>query len=271
MSPKMISQLASVVAQRGPAAGDRDACPAPSPLSRPRERGWGEGSARALSTALVLTLAAVLAGCGSLLGGGGSDERATIYSPQVRVPADPAWPQVEWQLALARTTAPRMVDSPRIAVRPTPAELQVYAGATWAQPATDMVEGAILRTFEDSGRIAAVAPAGTGLRPDYRLVLDLRRFEADYAGQATPSATIELNAKLLYNRDQRVVASRTFLQAVPAAGTEVGAVVAAFEQALARIGGEVVGWTLASGQADAQRPRPAAPAGPRFEPTGPAR
>nr|WP_232144635.1 ABC-type transport auxiliary lipoprotein family protein [Luteimonas sp. Y-2-2-4F] len=241
------------VAQRRPAAGRHNARP------------------RVISTALALTLAALLAGCGGLLGGGGPDERATIYSPQVRVAADPSWPQVDWQLALARTTAPRMVDSPRIAVRPTPAELQVYAGASWAQPATDIVEGTILRTFEDSGRIAAVASAGAGIRPDYRLVLDLRRFESDYAGQALPSATIEINAKLLHNRDQRVVASRTFTEAVPAGGTELGPVVAAFEQALARISGEVVGWTLASGQADAQRPPVPAPVAPRYQPAAPAR
>src|SRR5690606_5817537 len=91
--------------------------PYPARSRRPRR-----GAAAVLAP---FALAAALAGCGSLLGGGGPGERATIYSPQVRVPADPAWPQVDWQLSLARTTAARMVDSPRISVRPTPSELQV--------------------------------------------------------------------------------------------------------------------------------------------------
>ncbi len=99
-----------------------------------------------------------------------------------------------------------------------------------------------------------MARAGTGIRADYRLLMDLRRFEADYAGAAVPAATIELNVKLLHATDQRVVASRTFLQARPAASTEVLDVTRAFNQALQALGSEVVGWTLASGQADAASP-----------------
>ncbi|MGY0559993.1 ABC-type transport auxiliary lipoprotein family protein [Luteimonas sp. A277] len=197
-------------------------------------------------------LALLLAGC-SLLGDSGPRERGAIYSPDVRVQADPSWPKVDWQLSIGSATAARMVDSPRISVRPAPSQLQVYAGASWAQPSTDLLETTVLRAFEDSGRIDAVARSEVGIRPDYKLVMDIRRFEADYAGQATPSATIEVAAKLLYNRDQRVVASRTFLEAVPSPGTAVPEVVTAFEQALAAISTDLVGWTLSSGQADAQR------------------
>ncbi len=209
-----------------------------------------------LRSAVPAIAAIALAGC-SVLGSGGTSPRATIYAPDVRVQADPAWPSVQWQLAIGGASASRMIDSPRINVRPTPAELQVYAGASWAQPSTDMIEDTLLRAFEDSGRIDAVARSDTGIRADYKLVLDLRRFESDYAGRAMPDATIEIAAKLLYNRDQRVAASRTFLQAAPAASTEIDDVVAAFEQSLTAITHDIVGWTLTSGEADAaaaQRP-----------------
>ena len=236
--------------------------PAPSPLSRSqRERGWGEGRSetsmpstrnafRILFAACLLP--AVLAGC-SLLGGG-SREPVTTYSPVVETRTDAAWPAVDWQLTIVPTTAPRVVDSPRISVRRTPSELQVYAGSVWAQPSSELVELAQLRTFEASGRIPAVATAGAGIRADYKLVLDLRRFESDYAGGDIPQATIELGARLLHNLDQRVVASRTFVQAVPATGTAVANVVTAFEQALAALSHDVVGWTLVSGDADARAP-----------------
>ena len=198
---------------------------------------------------LALALAAAFSGCG-LLGGGGGGERGTIHAPVVRVDADPSWPRVEWQLSVANASAPRMVDSPRINVRPSPAELQVYAGASWAQPATDMLETTVLRALEDSGHIDAVARSEVGIRPDYKLVMEVHRFESDYAGSAVPSATIEVTAKLLYNRDQRLVASRTFLAAHQASGTAVPEVVAAFEAALAEVGAGIAGWTLASGEAD---------------------
>lgn len=204
---------------------------------------------------LCLSLAALplLSGC-SILGGKQRDP-VTIYAPQVRVAADPSWPTVRWQLAVVKPTAARMIDSPRIAVRPAPGELQVYKGAVWSQPSTDLVEATVLRALEDSGRIPSVARSGSGIRADYKLVMDLRRFESDYAGAATPSATIELNAKLMHVVEQRVVASRTFVEARPASGADVAQVAVAFDHALQALAADVVGWTLASGEADAGRKR----------------
>ena len=211
-----------------------------------------------LPTVLVAAAALALGGC-SLLGGGGERDRATIFSPDPRVPADPAWPAVDWQLALNTPSAARTTDTYRIAVRPSPGELQVYSGASWARSTTDMVQDTLLRTLEDSGRITGVARRGAGVAPDYRLEMDLRRFEADYAGNAVPAATIELNAKLLHSVDQQIVASRTFLQAVPAAGTDVAQVADAFSRSLGAISHDVAGWVLASGEAHEQVGHPLAP------------
>ncbi len=195
-----------------------------------------------------------LAGC-SLLAGG-DRQSITIYAPQVRVQADPAWPQVDWQLAIAKPSAARLVDSPRISVRPTPGELEVYRGATWSQPATDLLEDTLLRGFEDSGRIDAVARIAAGIRSDYKLTTDVRRFEADYRGGDLPAATIELNAKLIHSLDQRVVAARTFVVAEPAASTDIPSVARAFETALDKVASELIGWTLLSGQRDEARQSP---------------
>ena len=227
--------------------------PALSPLPAARRQ-------RLLAVArpvLVLALATLVAGC-SLLSGKRSDP-VTIYSPELGARPDPAWPAVAWQLAIARPSAPRLVDSPRIGVRPVPGELQVYKGAVWAQPPTDMLEGSVLRVLEDSGKVPAVGRLATGLRANYRLVMDIRRFEADYAGGSKPSATIEVAAKLMHNTEQRVVASRTFLQVQPAAATDTAAVSAAFGQALAEASRQIAGWTLAEGQVDASRTSPSPP------------
>jgi cholesterol transport system auxiliary component len=207
-------------------------------------------NARAITSCFATCLGMLLlAGC-SILGTKPKDA-ATIYAPDPRVQAPADWPAVRWQLAVNRSQAARSIDSLRIAVRPTPNELQVYKGAQWAKPPGDMLEDALLRALEDSGRIPAVGRQGSGIGADYRLLLDLRRFESDYtgnhAGNATPAATIEVSAKLLHVKSQQVVASRTFLQAQPAAGTAVPEVVAAFEQALANISRDLAGWTLTTG------------------------
>lgn len=207
---------------------------------------------KAIRFPLALSLV-LLAGC-SILGDTQRDP-ITIYSPNVHVEADASWPTVAWSLVIAKPLAARVVDSPRITVRPTPDELQVYKGTVWAQPATDLLQDAVQGALEDSGRIPAVSSADAGILGDYRLVMDVRRFESDYAGQAMPSATIVVNAKLVQNRSQRVVASRTFRQAQPAAGTEVAQVIPAFERALSAITADIAGWVLTSGQADAGSPR----------------
>ncbi|WFC42617.1 ABC-type transport auxiliary lipoprotein family protein [Pseudoxanthomonas sp. SE1] len=206
-----------------------------------------------LRLVIALPIAIALAGCSIL----GSEQRdpVTIYAPDVRVPARPDWPTVAWTLVIAKPTAARVIDSPRISVRPTPGELQVYRGVSWALPATDMLQDAVQRTLEDSGRIPAVASADAGILGDYKLVMDLRRFEADYAGGTQPSAVVEVNAKLVNNRDQRVVASRTFLQQKPATSIEVAQVATAFDQALEAVTAGIVGWVLESGNGDPKAAR----------------
>lgn len=192
----------------------------------------------------LAALLATLAGCSSLLG---PKDTPTIYAPEIATTADPAWPMATWPLGTVRPTSARILDGTRIAVSPVPGELQVYKSAMWARTPPEMLEETVLRMLEDSGKIPAVARQGSGIGADYRLVMDIRHFEADYAGGTTPSAVIEVNAKLLHTPDQSVAGSRTFRQVQPAAGIEVGSVAQAFGQAIGTVSREIAGWTLATG------------------------
>lgn len=213
--------------------------------------------ASAIRAATTALLALALGGC-SLLGGG-DREPSTIYAPDPRVTLDASAPTVDWQLALVAPQAARIVDSSRIAVRPLPGELQVYRGASWAKPPPDMLQDALLRALEDSGRIPAVARQGAGVFADYKLLMDVRRFEADYAGNAVPAAVIEVNAKLVHGRDQSIVASRTFERATPSTGTDIGLVADAFSRGMAQLTGELALWILATGDAHQRSEHPGEP------------
>lgn len=205
-------------------------------------------SSRACMRLPALMLACVsvvaLAGCGIVP----KKQALELHAPVAAVVPDPAWPAVRWQLQVSRPHGSELVDSPRIVVRPSPGELQVYKGAVWAEPAPDLVQDAVLRAFEDSGRIAGVARRGSGISGDYELLLDLRRFDSDYAGGRVPNAEVEIAAKLVSTRANAVVASRIFRHSVPAAGTGVGAVAQAFDTGLSTVLGEIVGWTLVEGE-----------------------
>ena len=202
---------------------------------------------RALSFAIVLALAA--GGCGILP----KKSNASLYSPQIRVQPDPSWPRVDWQLAVMRPVSEQLVDSTRILVRPGGSELQVYKDAVWSQPAPDMLQDAIVRALEDCACTGGVGRRGSGVAGDYDLLLDIRRFDADYAGAASPSAVVEVGAKLVSGEREAVVSSQVFRASVPAAATDVATVTGAFERAIAQVSRDIVGWTLAEGQRSARR------------------
>lgn len=192
---------------------------------------------------LPLSLVLLLGGCLSL---GGPATEVQVYAPAVRVAADPAWPAVDWSLSIGTPQANSLVDSQRIAVRPTPDRLQAYKGARWADTGPDMVQTALVQAFEDSGRITAVSRfGGGGSRGEYALVSELRAFETIYEG-GQPRVVVDLQVRLLGRGG--VVAARRFRQEAAPATAQVEDVVAAFGDALAGVSGEVVGWALAEGE-----------------------
>lgn len=206
-----------------------------------------------LTTAAHRLLLVAVAGSVLLLGGcsllGGKKEPTTIYVTNLQPPTDPAWPTVPWQLTLNRPEASRTIDSLRIAVRPVPHELQFYKNSAWARSPSDQIQETVLRALESSQRLPAVARQGSGIAADYKLVMDIRRFDADYAGATIPSAVVEVSASLLHASDNIVAGSQVFRQSVPAAATDLPSVVRAFEQALNGLGHDIGGWVLATGHA----------------------
>jgi cholesterol transport system auxiliary component len=196
--------------------------------------------------AAACAAALLLAGCTIL---GGPRQAPTIYAPESRGSADPAWPSVSWQLRTARPGAAQMLDSSRIVVSPVPGELQVYKGALWARTPTDMLEDGVLGTLEASGKIPAAARQGSGIAADYRLVMEIRHFQAEYAGAVLPSVVIEVSAKLLHAQDQTVVGSRNFRHVQAADGVAVAVVADAFSQAMGATSRDIAGWVLVTGQA----------------------
>jgi cholesterol transport system auxiliary component len=201
----------------------------------------GLAPSRLPGLAILLVL---LAGCSILP----EKTEVAIHAPHPRVQPQASWPTVDWQLVVPRPNASALLDSPRIVVRPTPGELQVYKSAIWTQPVPELLQDAVVHAFEDSGKITGVARRGERLSSEFELRLDVRRFEADYGDAGMPSAVVEIGARLVSDRGSRVVAQRLFLHTVPAPGTAVPQVAATFEQAMGAAISDIVGWTLTEGQ-----------------------
>lgn len=191
---------------------------------------------------LLATAMSMIGACGIVP----KKSEISLYSPQIDITPDPVWPQVDAQLVIQRPNAERLTDSSRIVVRPSPGELQVYRGASWSQPAPDMLQDAILRTLQDSNKLAGVTRRGSGIAGSFDLALDIRRFDADYDDGDRPSAVVEVSASLIRNDRNQIAAHRVFRASTPAHGAELGEVSRAFGQSLSQVAGEISGWTLQS-------------------------
>jgi cholesterol transport system auxiliary component len=192
--------------------------------------------------ACALLLAASVSAC-SLLG---KAEPIQIIDPTPTPIADASLPAATWSLIVLRPDAAQSLDTERIVVRPAPGSLQVYKGAAWPDTAPDLVQAALLRAFEDSGRILSVARPGGAGRGDFQFASELRSFESVYEG-ATPQAVVELHARLIRVTDGTAVAAKTFRVSEPAGGTDVAAIGVAFAKALATLDHDAVAWALAEG------------------------
>ena len=198
---------------------------------------------RALPVLLVLGVAAFAAACGVIP----KREPTAIFEPTLSPASSGNWAQANWSLLVNKPTASAYLDNDRIAVRPSGGDITVYKASAWTDTAPDLVQSALLRRFEDSGKILSVARPGGGVRGDFVLQTDLRSFESVYVSEGRPEARVEIYAKLVKTADGSVVAARSFRQVEAASSEDVGAVATAFGAALGRASDELAGWTLASG------------------------
>ncbi|HEX4077900.1 MAG TPA: ABC-type transport auxiliary lipoprotein family protein [Rhizomicrobium sp.] len=192
---------------------------------------------------LVLGTAAlfVLAGCGSLIGPSGPPPQ--IYRLAPVLPPAAGGASVSWQLAIARPISTLTLDTERIAlVRGE--TMDYYADAQWNDTVPRLVQSLLVEAFEQSGRIAAVAPESGGLRANYTLATDIRDFDAQYdSANGAPNVVVAIEAKLVGERGN-VVASLDARQTARASQNSVTAVVAAFDQAAGAALAQIVTWTL---------------------------
>ena len=198
----------------------------------------------ALRAASCVAVFALVAGCGILP----KREPTAVFEPTpAAVAAHSEWPQAHWSLLVARPLASGMLDSDSIAVRPPNGAITVYKAAAWTDTAPELVQAALMRHFEDSGRILSVARPGSGVRGEYSLQTELRAFESVYAGANRPEAQVEIYAKLVSTSSGEVVAARSFRETQAASTEDVPRVAEAFGAALARASDAIVGWTLENG------------------------
>ena len=147
-----------------------------------------------------------------------------------------------WQLAVEQPEAPSSLSTDRIAIL-RGAEMDYYAGAQWTDAAPKLLQGLLVETLENNG--VKVGTDVAGIHADYILQSELRTFEARYdQGDAPPVIVVDVTVKVLVTRSAAITASRDFHLEQPASANSVAAAVAAFDQAVGALLGQIVPWVL---------------------------
>jgi len=196
---------------------------------------------RILATLTLL----LLAGCttGDLLAPSGP--AAKLYTLKAPLTVQVAAQTVNWQLLIETPNAPIDLNLSRIAVTPSPARIDYYANAAWADRPPAMFQELLLQSFAKSGKIAAVQRQSGGLKADFLLTSDLQDFEVD-ASSGNPAAHVVVTMRLVRTRDRTIVASKQFESAIQVRG-DLEEAVYSFDSALGEILPQIVDWALTQG------------------------
>ncbi len=198
--------------------------------------------ARLLARAFAVALVLAASGCVEVLPGQGEPPKLFTLSPKSSF--SDALPKVGWQLVVEIPVTVESLNTSRIAVRHDPLSLQYYKGARWTERAPVMVQTLLVESFENTGKIVAVARKASDLRADFILKSNLREFQAEYVEGAAPTARVRLNAKLVRMPERTIIASHTVERRASARGTSINHIVYAFDEALGKALKSIVEWAL---------------------------
>jgi cholesterol transport system auxiliary component len=184
-------------------------------------------SARGLAAGAWLALA----GCGGLH----SDQPPVqVYTlDPVSAQAKPEAASATASLLVLRPQAAPGLDTEHIALRRSAQRLDYYAASRWPAPLPEFLQSLAIEALRASGKFRSVQPDRGAFAGDEVLQIEIRRFQAEYAGEGAPVVHVQLLATLGHRNDRSVMASVSADSSVPAAENRMQAVIAAFQSATA--------------------------------------
>jgi len=193
----------------------------------------------------LLLLAApsfALTACSNIIGPPPSSQIYFLHAP---APQREAGEKVGWSLAIMKPNAPESLDSDRIALAKSDTKFDYYANAVWADYLPDLIQTRILAGFEGTDRIDVVSREEDGIHADFKLLTDIRDFEARYTNAETPPAvSVTVIAYIINAHSRKIVSTVTANSTQVCATDSVNAVVNAFDVSLAKVVERVVDWAL---------------------------
>lgn len=143
-----------------------------------------------------------------------------------------------------------MLSSSSIVVMPTAQQVSVYSGARWDDTLPRLLQDYLIQNFRTAAVFEAVVDTDSRIASDYHLVSDMRAFHSSYVhaenNAGNPAVEVEFDVQLISADTRKLVAQRRFSVVEPSNGSEVDAVVEAFNRAASTFSAELLGWTAQS-------------------------
>jgi cholesterol transport system auxiliary component len=192
---------------------------------------------------LLLALPSLaVAACGNIIGPPAASQ---IYF--LRTTPDQAKPgtKVHWSLAIAKPDAPQSLDGVRIALARNSTEFDYYANAVWSDRLPELIQTRLLAGFEATGRIDVVERSEDMVHADYKLLTDIRDFEAHYTNLETPPlVAVTIVAHIVDVHSRKVVSSLTAAFTQACTVNSVNCAVEALDVALTKAVTLITDWAL---------------------------
>lgn len=181
----------------------------------------------ALRTALV-SVSVALAGCAS-------SPPPSFYALSATAEAPPVAAAPTYGVSVGPVNVPETVDRPQLTLQVSANQVAIDEFHRWAEPLAGGIAQTVaanLRSLLGTSRIVA-APGPTGGQPQYRLALNVVRFESK------PDESATLDVLWTIGRDGGAPIRSGRSEVVQPAGVGYDALVAAHSQALARVSEDI--------------------------------
>ena len=196
-------------------------------------------------------MALAVTGCASLLGLGPAPHLYRV-TPKSTYPANLPHPSV--QILVDVPLAPAGLDTTRIALSHSAVSIDYFADSEWTDRLPQLVQTALLESFENSRAITAIDRESIGLRADFILKTEIRHFEALYdSPNGPPVVWVAIITRLVAPSGREIVAQSSFERREQASANEIPQIVLAFNEALGAVMEDIVVWTVRNPALSAKR------------------
>ena len=172
-----------------------------------------------------------LTGCGALSALNTASTALDTYD-LAAAPGSKGGRQTDRTVVVTLPQVTATLDTDRILIRPDAASIAYLPGARWSDTVPSLLQSLIIRSISATGRVGYVGKSEGGPVPDKALLLRVDAFEAVVGADGAIEVRVRIEATLLEDRDQRVIATRGFEGTATAVDASAAAIVAAMQRAL---------------------------------------